>query len=62
MLFQDAKIIVKHLKSLCTADIEELASSVNKHGPYNIKIGSNEYHITREMVAKVCMTPYTGIG
>ena len=61
MLFQDAKVIIKHLKGLSTADIEELASAVNKHGPSNTKIGSNEYHITREMVAKVC-TPNTGIG
>ena len=53
MLFQDAKVIIKHLKGLTTADIEELARTINKHGPSNTKIGSNEYHITREMVTKV---------
>ena len=57
MLFQDAKVIIKHLKSLGAADIEELASAINKHGPSSTKFGSSEYNITREMVAKVGMTP-----
>ena len=53
VLFQDAKVIIKHLRGLTAADIEDLARTINKHGPTNTKIGSNQYHITREMVAKV---------